>query len=163
MNKEIHYQVHDSPERSLVRVSEKASYLNCNPIREFFANRLSAGQLNFVVDFEECKSLDSTFLGILVRLAIKVRPEGSLSLINLRDRNLETVKNLGIHKIANVSSHCVKSFEELTSIKMETEDDEASTQMIYEAHKALMDLNEKNQKLFCDVIKFLEQKRDESR
>jgi hypothetical protein len=40
-------------------------------------------------------------------------------------------------------------------------DAKASTRLIYEAHKSLMDLNQKNQKLFCDVVKFLEQKKEE--
>jgi hypothetical protein len=47
--------------------------------------------------------MDSTFLGILVGLALKLRKfedEGFLTLVNLRGRNLETVKNLGIQKIA---------------------------------------------------------------
>lgn len=162
MNKEINYLVHDSPERSFVRVSEKATFLNCSPLREFFLNRLDAGQSNFVVDFDNCKSLDSTFLGILVSLAIKVKARGNLSLINLRDRNLETVRNLGIHKIAVVSSEKMENLDDLESISPVGEDRKASAQLIYEAHKTLRDLNQKNQKLFCDVVKFLDQKREDS-
>ena len=162
MNKDIHYKVHDSPERSFVKVCSKASYLNCNPIREFFNNRLDAGQYHFVVDFKDCKSIDSTFLGILVRVAIKVKTEGSLSLLNLEGRNLETVKNLGIHKIAHVSSETIEEFAELKNINSSKNSEEASSSIIYEAHKALADLNNKNQRIFCDVIKFLEQKMEDS-
>ena len=56
------------------------------------------------VDFQHCSSMDSTFLGILVGLALQLRKlevAGKLTLINLVGRNLETVKNLGIHKIAD--------------------------------------------------------------
>ena len=162
MNKEINYLVHDSPERSFVKVSEKATFLNCNPLREFFLNRLDAGQSNFVVDFDNCKSLDSTFLGILVSLAIRVKAHGNLSLISLRDRNLETVKNLGIHKIAVVSSDRMENLDKLENISPVGENSKASAQLIYEAHKTLRDLNQKNQKLFCDVVKFLDQRREES-
>ena len=34
-----------------LRVFQKASYLNCGPLRKFFEDRLKAGQLNFVIDF----------------------------------------------------------------------------------------------------------------
>ncbi|MDA8807297.1 hypothetical protein N9N55_08735 [Opitutales bacterium] len=47
-----------------------------------------------MIDFEDCSSMDSTFLGILVSVALKIRSaadEGSISLLNLRGRNLETV------------------------------------------------------------------------
>ena len=60
-----------------------------------------SGRRNYIVDFQDCSSMDSTFLGILVGLALKLRKfedEGYLTLVNLRGRNLETVQNLGIHK-----------------------------------------------------------------
>ena len=162
MNKEINYLVHDSPERSFVRVSEKATFLNCSPLREFFLNRLDAGQSNFVVDFDNCKSLDSTFLGILVSLAIKVKARGNLSLINLRDRNLETVRNLGIHKIAQVSSEFISEPGDLENLKVGNEESKESSVEIYKAHKSLMGLNQKNSRIFRDVVHFLEQKVEDS-
>lgn len=161
MDKNIAYQVHDTPERCFIRVSDKASYLNCSPVRDFILNRLESGKTNFVVDFDQCKSIDSTFLGILVSLAIKVKSSGSLTLLNLRDRNLETVRNLGIHKIAIVSTESFVELDEAMAIDESAADAKASTRLIYEAHKSLMDLNQKNQKLFCDVVKFLEQKKEE--
>jgi anti-sigma B factor antagonist len=161
VDKNIAYQVHDTPERCFIRVSDKASYLNCSPVRDFILNRLESGKTNFVVDFDQCKSIDSTFLGILVSLAIKVKSSGSLTLLNLRDRNLETVRNLGIHKIAIVSTESFVELDEAMAIDESAADAKASTRLIYEAHKSLMDLNQKNQKLFCDVVKFLEQKKEE--
>ena len=161
VDKNIAYQVHDTPERSFIRVSDKASYLNCSPFRDFILNRLDAGQRNFIVDFDNCKSLDSTFLGILASLAIKVKSSGSLSLLNLRDRNLETVQNLGIHKIAIVSMESFEGPAGIQSIEAKKLEVRASNHLIHEAHKTLMDLNQKNQKLFCDVVKFLEQKKEE--
>jgi len=161
VDKNIAYQVHDTPERCFIRVSDKASYLNCSPVRDFILNRLESGKTSFVVDFDQCKSIDSTFLGILVSLAIKVKSSGSLTLLNLRDRNLETVRNLGIHKIALVSTESFGELDETVSIDESGAETKASTRVIYEAHKSLMDLNQKNQKLFCDVVKFLEQKKEE--
>ena len=37
----------------------------------------------------------------------------------------------------------------------------ASDDIIYSAHKSLMELNDKNQKIFCDVVQFLEHKKED--
>ena len=166
MNKETHYQVHDSPKAAVLQVLQKASYTNCEPVRNFFDTKFNAGQRSFIVDFANCTSVDSTFLGILVRLALNLRnseESGKLALVNLNGRNLETVKNLGIHRIAEISSHAVESLKDLESLSENGQDDIACSETIYEAHKTLMNLNEKNLRMFCDVVSFLEQENEHSK
>lgn len=166
MNKETHYQVHDSPKAAVLQVLQKASYTNCEPVRNFFDTKFNAGQRSFIVDFANCTSVDSTFLGILVRLALNLRnseESGKLALVNLNGRNLETVKNLGIHRIAEISSHAVESLKDLESLSENGQDDIACSETIYEAHKTLMNLNEKNLRMFCDVVSFLEQESEHSK
>ena len=166
MNKEINYQVHDSPKSSVLQVLTKASYTNCEPVRNFFDRKFEEGQRSFIVDFAKCTSVDSTFLGILVRLALNLRnaeDSGRLALVNLTGRNLETVKNLGIHRIAEISSHSVENSEELEALGNNGVNDSACSETIYDAHKTLMNLNTKNLRMFCDVVSFLEQDLDNSK
>jgi anti-anti-sigma regulatory factor len=166
VNKETHYQVHDSPKAAVLQVLQKASYTNCEPVRNFFDKKFNAGQRSFIVDFANCTSVDSTFLGILVRLALNLRNSensGKLALVNLNGRNLETVKNLGIHRIAEISSHSVESVKDLESLSENGQDDIVCSETIYEAHKTLMNLNEKNLRMFCDVVSFLEQENERSK
>tara|TARA_B100000035_G_scaffold90107_1_gene75964 strand:+ start:93 stop:593 length:501 start_codon:yes stop_codon:yes gene_type:complete len=166
VNKETHYQVHDSPKAAVLQVLQKASYTNCEPVRNFFDTKFNAGQRSFIVDFANCTSVDSTFLGILVRLALNLRNSensGKLALVNLNGRNLETVRNLGIHRIAEISSHAVESLKDLESLSENGQDDIACSETIYEAHKTLMNLNEKNLRMFCDVVSFLEQENERSK
>ena len=160
---DINYRVHVTPDRAFVKVLNKASYLNCEPLRFFFAEQGKKGQKRSVIDFEDCSSMDSTFLGILVSVALKIRSaadEGSISLLNLRGRNLETVCNLGIHQIANVSSDEVKDEVQLENLAIKPSQSNANPDTIYKAHKALMNLNEKNLKVFSDVVSYLEQKKE---
>lgn len=157
----INYRVHVTPDRVFVKVLDKASYLNCEPLRKFFEEQSKKNQKRYVIDFEDCSSMDSTFLGILVSVALKIRSssdEGSFSLLNLRGRNLETVCNLGIHQIAEVSSDEVKDEVQLENLSTQTSQSNANPDTIYKAHKALMNLNEKNLKVFSDVVSYLEQK-----
>ena len=160
---DINYRVHVTPDRAFVKVLNKASYLNCEPLRNFFEEQRKKGQKRYVIDFDDCSSMDSTFLGILVSVALKIRSaadEGSISLLNLRGRNLETVCNLGIHQIANVSSDEIKDEVQLENLAIKSSQSNANSDTIYKAHKALMNLNEKNLKVFSDVVSYLEQKKE---
>lgn len=161
---DINYRVHATPDRAFVKVYNKASYLNCDPLRKFFEEQSKSGQKRFVVDFKNCSSMDSTFLGILVSVALKIRSldnGGSMILLNLRGRNLETVCNLGIHQITEVSSEEVNDLGQLEQLCQNSSGDTVSSETIYKAHKALMNLNDKNLKVFSDVVSFLEQKKEE--
>ena len=165
MNKESIYQVCATNEEVFVRIKEKASYLNCAPLRSFLHEMVKEGNKFFVIDFENCSSMDSTFLGILVGLSLKLKKEnqgGSLTLLNLVGRNLETVENLGIHKIALVSSEFISSPNDLENLQVKAEEEKACTEVIYRAHKTLLDLNQKNSRIFRDVVNYLEQKVEDS-
>ena len=165
MNKDSTYKVCATNDEVYVQIKNKASYLNCAPLRSFLNEMVDEGNKVFVIDFQNCSSMDSTFLGILVGLALQLRKSsggGGLTLLNLVGRNRETVENLGIHKIAIVSSEFVSNSSELEVLKMKNSSDKACPELIYKAHKTLLDLNEKNSKIFKDVVNFLEQKVEDS-
>ena len=166
MNKETHYKVHVTPENAFVRVFQKASFLNCAPLRSFFEECMVVGRRNYVVDFQECSSMDSTFLGILVGLALKLKKfedEGRLTLVNLKGRNLETIQNLGIHKIADVNPDDLSPKDrELNELDKGEGRESVGSETICQAHKTLMELNEKNARMFCDVVNFLEREEEDS-
>ena len=125
---------------------------------------ISEGCSKFIIDFQHCSGADSTFLGILVGLALELRKSSNndcLNLVNLSGRNLETVQNLGIHKIANVSSALINNVKQLEELKGESGNSSESSEEIYKAHKTLLELNEKNSKIFRDVVNYLEQKNDQ--
>ena len=161
---EINYRVHVTPDRAFVKISSKASYLNCEPLRKFFEEQTKAGQKRYIIDFKDCTSMDSTFLGILVSVALKIRSNqngGSMVLLNLMGRNLETVCNLGIHQITEVSSEQIKDIEHLDELAQNATQSSVGSNTVYQAHKALMNLNDKNLKVFSDVVSYLEQKKEE--
>ena len=161
---EINYRVHVTPDRAFVKVSNKASYLNCEPLRKFFEEQTKSGQKRFIIDFKTCTSMDSTFLGILVSVALKIRSNqdgGSMVLLNLTGRNLETLCNLGIHQITEVSSEKINDLEQLENLAQKPAESSVQSDTVYKAHKALMNLNDKNLKVFSDVVNYLEQKKEE--
>ena len=74
----------------------------------------------------------------------EIRRRRSPHALNLRGRNLETVQNLGIHKIAEISSEETPSdLNGLNELKNGQVNGTACSETIYQAHKTLMELNEK--------------------
>ncbi len=68
---------------------------------------LKSGKTRFVIDFLRCTSMDSTFLGVLAGFALELRkrtPKGSLVLTRMGQRNLELIRNLGLHKLLTIDS-----------------------------------------------------------
>jgi len=164
MESGTNFKVHSTPERSFVKVIGKASYLNCEPIRKFLDEQSKERDKRYVIDFSECTSMDSTFMGILVSIALKIRQSaqgGSIALLNLRGRNLDTICNLGIHQIAEISSENIANEAQLEDLLHSSDNSIANSETIYRAHKALMNLNDKNLKVFSDVVNYLEQKNQE--
>ena len=143
-----------------VRISGRASFQNVVPLKEFLKASYEGGKRDFVFDFSLCSGMDSTVLGVLAGCALELRrmdPKGSLVLSRLSDRNLELVRNLGLHRIATVdagasgaisSGHGVAlSSQQLSEIE--------NARLCLEAHENLVEADSENQEKFQDVIAFL--------
>ena len=91
----------------VVRIDGRACFQNSACLRDFMGEMLRQGKKRFVLDFLHCTSMDSTFLGVLAGSALelrKVAPDGSLVLARVGPRNLELVRNLGLHRLLTVDA-----------------------------------------------------------
>ncbi len=160
LNKESAFLVKAYAEPIVIKINGRASYLNCAPVSDFFARMIENGKKSFVIDFQECQTMDSTFLGIIAGLALdlrKMQPPGSVSLCRLSKRNLELVRNLGLHRIINVGSEEFPMVfgnpdEKLNPVKRKEID---NAKMILKAHENLVEIEDTNKSKFQDVIDFL--------
>ena len=53
-----------------VRVLGRASFQNSACLKDFIGEMLRTGHVRFVLDFERCSGIDSTFLGVLAGAAL---------------------------------------------------------------------------------------------
>ena len=146
----------------VIRIFGKANYLNCNAFREFIEKMLADGKRRFVIDFRECKGMDSTFLGILAGTALELRrPDrsGVLLLCRLSERNHELISNLGLQNLLTIADDLPEASE-----KREREPDAFSgldneevsdARKVLEAHENLVEADDLNAAKFQDVIAFL--------
>lgn len=149
------YLVHTADKEAQLVIRGRAGYLNCMGVSEFFDTIIRAKYKKVTIDLKECTGLDSTFLGIIAKLAIKLKAiNGSFDcviLTNLEDRNLEVVKNLGINKITKLVKNETTKAENCDFLGNLP----SSKPAMLEAHKSLIEADKENAKKFEDVISFL--------
>lgn len=157
------YMVNTDEDPVILKINGCSNYLNCKPVADFFDRSMQQGKRNFVIDFGNCTATDSTFLGILTGTALQLRelnPSGSMVFIRLNKRNLEVIRNLGLHRLVKVGSGVsLPSLDPGQSKKITrdtpSEDQRATAKMILKAHQNLVQFEEGNRDKFQDVISFL--------
>ncbi|HEX9781745.1 MAG TPA: STAS domain-containing protein [Opitutaceae bacterium] len=155
------YLVDADADPVLVKICGRASFLNSQLIRDFLQQSIRDGKRHFAVDFSECTGMDSTFLGVLAGTALELRkavPSGSFVFCRLGSRNLELVRNLGLHRLATVDSGAAlpsKGASESTALEGPKQGDIENARLCLEAHESLVEADEANRRKFQDVITFL--------
>jgi len=151
----------------LIKVNGRACFHNAAPIDAFLKRMIDEGRRNFVFDFQNCTGMDSTFLGLLAGTGLRLmrgNPRGTVVLCRLGPRNLELVRNLGLHRIVTVDSGDLdmnlggRTPEETLSAPKRSENEQA--RMVLKAHESLVEIDQANRSKFQDVIAFLKNQVD---
>jgi anti-anti-sigma factor len=162
-----------SADLGFVKVVGRGSFQNSSCLKAFYQQLLKEGVGRFVVDLDACTYLDSTFLGILLGLGLKLKEGGNglLRILNASPRNLELLRNLGLDRLISIEG-CGEGLRgevngtgtrSLNGVKEEhlaempcpvpTRAEAAPT--ILEAHENLMEFDPRNVPKFKDVVEFL--------
>ncbi len=138
-----------------VEVRGRANFDYAVPLRELSGRLAESGSLS--IDLSNCEAMDSTFMGVLTMLALKLRKRGlQVMLIGAGDPLLKLLRDLGVAKLFN----CVDSKVITEGNKVETSgvsDMLTTAQTVAEAHKALVGADAGNAEKFKQVIKFADQ------
>ena len=80
-----------------------ASFLNAGKVKEFASEMVRGGITEFVVDFEECIELDSTFMGKLAGIALRLREicsgSNGVRVIHVSAEHEKRMRELGLDTI----------------------------------------------------------------
>jgi len=150
----------------VVRIDGRASFLNSGGLKDFFSEMIRQGKRRFVVDFRQCASMDSTFLGVLAGAAIELRrqsPAGALTLVRVGERNLELIRNLGLHRLATVDpgSQTIDPMGAGQALSSQARSEIESARLMLEAHENLVSADPANAAKFQDVLSFLRSRLNE--
>jgi anti-sigma B factor antagonist len=141
-----------------VRAEGNGSSTNSTALKEFAKAMIRRGAREFVVDLGNCQGMDSTFMGTLAGISFWLGElgEGSLSVVNLNQRNAESLSSLGLDHLFNVRVTGIEKDGQVLPLPSD-ENRTARAQTILEAHEALVKSAPQNLSKFKDVIQFLEE------
>lgn len=143
----------------VVRIDGRASFQNSGSLRDFMVEMLARGKRRFVFDFQDCASMDSTFLGVLAGVAIELRKAattGSLVVTRVAARNLELMRNLGLHRLLTIDTGGAVDVAKCdTALEARKGSEIENARMVLEAHENLVSADEANRSKFQDVLAFL--------
>ena len=150
----------------IIRIEGRASFQNSGCLHDFFAEMRRQGKIRYVLDFQHCTSMDSTFLGVLAGAALQLRklnPPGRLILVRVGERNLELIRNLGLHRLVTVDSgNFPMSFGQQPVPLPDCDRTELdNARLVLEAHENLVATDETNRSKFQDVLAFLRNRVDQ--
>jgi anti-anti-sigma factor len=153
-----------------IKIRGKGSFQNAPQVKSFTAEMINRGYREFVLDLEECPVMDSTFMGVLTGVALRLHQmgHGGLHVIHLNERNSSLLENLGLDQIFDIQSDLsvYQSAEDLPEEKLPPtasgpEEKKEVARLMYEAHQTLSDVQPENRKKFKDVLDYLRKDIDE--
>ena len=147
-----------------VRVEGKGNFLNSGNLKDFTREMVHRGYREFVFDLENCAMMDSTFMGTMAGIALRLKElgHGHLHVVHCGNRSRELLTGLGLDQIfqihANGSSApaCHDLPNESSPVEPSVQKKEQTQQML-DAHEALCEAAPENFSKFKDVLDYLKQ------
>jgi anti-anti-sigma regulatory factor len=153
--------------RVYVRIVGRGTFQNSQPLRIFALQQIEEGHREFVMDLKQCPGMDSTFLGVLAGIGLRLRQNGNpatVQIINISPRNQELLQTLGLDRLFTMNSAVPLPLEEadyhqlpdtdLTQLT-HTLDKEETTDLMIEAHDNLLRADKRNASKFRELTRFL--------
>jgi len=145
-----------------IRVEGKGSFLNSTGLKEFAREMTNRGYREFVVDLKSCPVMDSTFMGTLAGISLRLKElgQGQLQVINLNDRNRDLLTNLGLDRLFTIDQRPAAAISQEAAqqpLEPVPADKMTQAQTMLEAHEACVEANPENAAKFKDVLEYLKQ------
>ena len=147
-----------------VKVEGKGSFLNSGNLKEFAREMLDRGYREFVIDLADCAMMDSTFMGTMASVALRLKElgRGHLHVVHCRNRSRELLSGLGLDQIFDIHTNgstapeC-DTLERGAGDQSRENKKQEQAQTMLEAHEALCEAAPENLFRFKDVLDYLKQ------
>ncbi len=162
-----------------VKVVGRGTFQNSQPLRRFALDCIQRGYQRFVIDIGACSHMDSTFLGILAGIGLRLRrssraagnQDATVRVVNVSDKNLELIRTLGLDRLLVVQTEadngspvgvpegcCLEKLPQ-TDIDHQTQqlDRDETTNLMIKSHENLIAADSRNKEKFKEVTKYLRQ------
>ena len=146
-----------------VRVKVKGTFAASPQMKSYVEGRMAEGETRFVIDLEQCPAMDSTFMGTLAGIAMRLskKANGQLQLAGVSARNQQSIEDLGLDALMAVNPDGAEWSSHLSEVRgdlqpLENGKEESDAGHVLEAHRLLCEANESNMEKFATVLDVLE-------
>ena len=153
--------------RVCARVVGRGTFQNSQPLRQFALEKIDQGHEEFVIDLGSCQGMDSTFLGMLAGIGLRLRQNGStgsIRIVNINPHNMDLLQTLGLDRLFLIDADAPASPSEaeyhqlpdtdVTQLKHPLDKSE-TTDLMIEAHNDLARTDPRNTPKFKELARFL--------
>jgi anti-sigma B factor antagonist len=147
-----------------VRVEGKGSFLNSGNLKEFAREMVDRGYREFFIDLENCVMMDSTFMGTMAGVALRLKElgRGHLHIVHCTGRSHELLSGLGLDQLFSIQNNGAaapecKSLQQEAAASVAEAQKKARAETMLEAHEALCEAAPENVARFKDVLDYLRQ------
>jgi len=127
-----------------------------------FLKRLFAGEdfNDILIDLTEVTMIDSTFLGLLAKIAnyIRRRFNRKVTIFSSQEDINKILDSVGFYSVFNICNANTAISGDANLMATRDADRSQLIRTLYEAHLILSELNEKNREIFKDVVEELQDK-----
>ncbi len=155
-----------------VRVIGRGTFQNGQPLRRYALEMMERGARQFVVDLGQCQGMDSTFLGVLAGIGLRLAQlpgRGKVQIARISARNMELLQTLGLDRLftiqpGNETTILSPSCREENLQKLPDSDINElnkplnkldTADLMLEAHDSLIRADQRNLAKFKDLTQFL--------
>ncbi len=154
---------------ALVRVCGRGSFKNAPALKRFGISALEQGCRRIILDMAECTGMDSTFMGVLAGMSVRLRETtngGRLAAVNLNAKTESLLDTLGLTRLmetylvgASPDSlrDCAGNALPLDHLDTGDTGRKELVETMLGAHQELSGLTADNRIRFKDVLTYLEQ------
>jgi anti-sigma B factor antagonist len=145
-----------------LRVEGRGTFKVSPTLKEAFAKEFEAGKKKFIIDLEACSGMDSTFMGALAGMGMRLKKleEARLLVIGASPKNQESLEELGLHYLLEIIPLGSSSEDDVATkeqgfsevVKSCNPSDEGH---ILESHENLIEIYVENKARFQTVLEVL--------
>lgn len=159
---------------AFIRVVGTGTYQNSLGLRRTVLELHRRGYTEFLVDLTDCEWMDSTFVGLLAGIGLRLKQSdrrGCLYIIGVSERNAELLQSVGLSRLARIELHTPAALEQYLpddmaftridgsepGIRGADMDAGETADLVLESHEDLVRADERNEAKFGEVIRQIRQ------
>jgi anti-anti-sigma regulatory factor len=146
-------------------IRERATFKISPPFKRFCISLVESGVNCLVLDMRDCPGMDSTFMGVVAGLTVRLeKKDGVVMMINLSPHLRSLIATLGLDTLVDAhiageddafgTETILKECKPVT-LEIPPSNQEISAKTMLDAHETLVQLLPENEEKFKDVLKYL--------